>query len=265
MTIISYIDNSPSVKNLFDELIGLITNSQVEICVKNNESLPKVYYIGVGKSGSKSLMFGIEDTVAHWHRELYFEKIYNTDILSKYHICLYDLVLYIGKKYDFKPLIIESYREPIIRYISMVMQDVNMKRKEVENYSGFIRHLSPDLIKRRINPYSLKWKDYFNIDLITEFDRNKNYYYQELENVKLLFLKLEDSKNWDRIIGRSGYRFKNIKINDSTKRPFAVLYQEVLENYKLSEIELDEIYDNKIMKAFYSEEEINTFKNKWKK
>ena len=83
--------------------------------VKNNKyPLPTIYYVGMEKSGSMTLSNGFyNDDVAHWHGTDYFEYIYDTGILTNIGYDIYDLIEYIGEKYNFKPLVIESFREPI--------------------------------------------------------------------------------------------------------------------------------------------------------
>ncbi len=250
---------------LYDKLISLFIRSQKELFIKNNETIPEIYNIGWGKSGSTSLMHGLDRTAAHWHVEFYFERIYGTKLLSENDISLFDLALYIGKRYGFKPLIIESYREPIARGISILNQQIMNKQKKANDVSEFIDCLNPDLFKKYVEPYSLKWKDYFKVDLIGEFDKKINYFYRELDDAKLLFLKLEDSGNWPDIFRKIGYRYRDERRNESSKRPFSELYKQALDSFRLSSDELDDIYDNDIIRAIYSEEEIGSFKARWKK
>ena len=118
----------------FDELINLIYSKKLEVKVnldskKICEFIPKIYYIGQGKTGSTSIMEGFPNiNVAHWHSVNYFETIYRTKLLSSNNLDLYDLIIYIGYKYNFKPTIIESTRNPIERGISHIFQHIKKKR-----------------------------------------------------------------------------------------------------------------------------------------
>tara|TARA_B110000908_G_C10215711_1_gene432683 strand:+ start:1001 stop:1312 length:312 start_codon:yes stop_codon:yes gene_type:complete len=102
--------------DIFDNLIKLIYQKKTELCenIKSNnikDFIPKIYYIGMGKTGSSSIKYGFPKVnTAHWHNTNYFEHIYETTMLSDNNYDLYDLILYIGKKYNFKPVIIESIR-----------------------------------------------------------------------------------------------------------------------------------------------------------
>ena len=113
---------------IMDQVIYLIMHRKREIKLYNNE-IPRIYYIGGGKSGSTSIMYSFyENSVAHWHDLKYFEKIYNCNLLSTHGYDLYDLIIYIGKKHSFIPTIIESIREPISKQISKIFQHIRFDR-----------------------------------------------------------------------------------------------------------------------------------------
>jgi len=272
---------------IFDELISLFGNplyltpsGHKEICIKNKLKIPRVYYVGQGKTGSTSLYRGFSETAVHWHSEQHFETAHKTTLLSDNNICLYDLILYMGHKYDFKPLIIESYREPIARNMSMVAErhlPAYRDSSEITNYTEFSellderfswyhRERDKGKVTGWLPPYSWnRWKDYFGISLSDEFDKNKNHMFKELENVKLLFLKLEDSKNWRTILKSLGYNYSGKKRNVSAEKHDSELYQEVLDNYRLPTEYLEELYGHEIIKTLYSEKEIASFIEKWQK
>lgn len=258
------INNGAEIEKVFEELTAIILSRSIEVSVKNNNLLPKVFYIGIGKTGSSSIKKYVNETVAHWHDEAYFETIYNTDLLTKNDICLFDLVLYLGSKFNFKPLIIESYREPVARLISGLAHRNRISEIATTNYDEFKTQLTVELIKSASEPYSVKWKPYFSVDVVADFNLTSNYFFRELPQVNLLFLKLEDVKNWPSIIKLTGYNYENIKSNDATKSKLSDFYTEVVSKFSLSEQELNQIYDDKFIDAFYTTSEINAFKDKWK-
>jgi hypothetical protein len=100
---------------------------------------------------------------------------------------------------------------------------------------------------------------------MAEFNKSAHYFYKEIENVKLLFLKLEDVKNWPSIIKDAGYQYENIISNDATKSKFSDLYSEIVAKFRLSEEDLDKIYQNSVIESLYSQNEINSFKLRWGK
>lgn len=258
------INNCAETEKVFEELTLMILSRSIEVSVKNNNSLPKVFYIGMGKTGSSSIKKYINETVAHWHDEAYFETIYQTDLLTQNDICLFDLVLYLGIKYNFKPLIIESYREPVARLISGLAHRNRISEIATTSYDEFKTQLTVELIKSTSEPYSVKWQSYFSVDVVADFNHTSNYLFRELKEVNLLFLKLENVKNWPSIIKLTGYSYENIKSNDATKSKLSNFYTEVVSKFTLSEEDLNHIYDDRFIKAFYTESEINAFKDKWR-
>ena len=66
---------------VFDNLINLIYSKKIDVHVSLNskklcEFIPKIYYIGNGKTGSSSILRGfVNINVAHWHNVAYFERI----------------------------------------------------------------------------------------------------------------------------------------------------------------------------------------------
>jgi len=258
------IKSSAETERIFEELTTMVLSLSIEVCLKNDDPLPKVFYIGIGKTGSSSIKKHINETVAHWHDEAYFETIYQTDLLTKNDICLYDLVLYIGKKYKFKPLIIESYREPVARSISGLAHRNRISETATTSYDDFKTLLTVELIKLTSAPYSIKWKSYFFVDLTAEFDKTSNYLFKDLKDVRLLFLKLEDVRNWPSIIELAGYHYENIISNDATKSKFSSFYTEIVSKFSISEEDLSHIYDDRFVKTFYNESEIDAFKEKWR-
>lgn len=259
------VNNGPDTDEILEEITTMVVERSIEVSVKNNSPVPKVFYIGIGKTGSSSIKKHIKETVAHWHDETYFEDIYQTDLLTKYSICLYELILYIGKKHRFKPLIIETYREPVARSISGLAHRNRISEISTTDYEEFKTRITVDFITSTSEPYSLKWKAYFSVDLIADFNKSKNYFYKDLENVKLLFLKLEDVNNWPSIIKFAGYQYENIVSNDATKSKFSDLYSEVVAKFRLSEEDLNKVYQNSLIESLYSQNEINSFKLRWGK
>ena len=262
---------------VFDELIYLINNKKKGLAKKKtNNIIPKIYYIGAGKTGSTSIMYGFPDcNVAHWHNVKYFEDIYKTKLLSSNNYDLYDLIIYIGNKYNFKPLIIESMRNIIDVGISKIFQHIkryrgpnDYKRTQIKKYksdnniNGIIK-----IIKNYINdstkflPYSYNmFKKHYNIDLLSSFDKNLNYYFNETNNAYLLVLKFEDIQNWQEIINNNlPYKFI-LKYKNKTKDEF---YEIIKKNIKFTKKELEPLLNCKKMTFFYSNDEINNLSKKF--
>ena len=255
-----YLGRSFSKNKILDEVIKIIQSKKIEIGNSNKEIIPSIYYIGLSKTGTGSIKDGFKDnSVAHWHSLKYFERIYNCNLLSKNNYDLYDLVLYIANKYNFKPLIIECIREPVSQKISRCFQHLKNPRNNCncnlcvwKNKDRNIDELL-EIIKDSIKPflmddiYSIKnWKLKFNIDLLKEFNKRENYYYNELSNCKLLFIRFEDINDRVDVFKNLGYNYtinhKNKNINDD--------YMYIKNNIKFTDTEKKLIY-NDIYKVFY--------------
>lgn len=266
---------------VFDKLINLIYSKRKEVMVMVNskkicEFIPKIYYIGDGKSGSSSIMNGFSNiNVAHWHNVSYFEIIYKTKLLSSNNYDLYDLIIYIGNKYNFKPIIIESVRNPINLGISRIFQHIKYDRKHEhecelckikkykhDNNINAITEIIKKHTSNEINrlPQSCNlFKKHFNIDLLSSFDKELNYYFNDINNVYLLFLKFEDIKNWPEIINNNlPYKFVLNHANKTTDK----FYEIVNTNLKFTKKELQPFLDCRKMTFFYSNDEIDKISKK---
>ena len=108
----------------FDNIIERIYERQKEIFKNkkyNNiyEFIPKIYYIGLGKTGSSSTGLSFQnENVAHWHSVEYFEKCYQITYLSSHNLDLYDLI-FSKKTYHmfFKQVLKVSIRRKMLKYI----------------------------------------------------------------------------------------------------------------------------------------------------
>lgn len=212
----------------------------------------EIFYIGMAKTGSKSLIHGLKEyNVIQIHNLCAFENVYKISLLSDNGLDLYDLILYIGEKHKFKPLIIECIREPISRSIS--------------NCIHIISKIKPDhgceknIYKRSLNWHnkieSIKmWNKHFNIDITKIFIPHNKFLYKELPNVKLLFIRYEEITDRQDVLKKLGYNYTVLHKNKG-------LYKKNMLTY--SKKELDNIYSQKYVKTFYSNNEIYNFKKKF--
>ncbi len=267
--------------DVFDFLISEVQKKRFEVSVnKTTLNVPSIFYLGMEKSGSKSILFGFpEHKVAHWHSVHYFEEKYETNLLSSNNLDLYDFAIYIGKKYNFKPLIIECIREPVAQIISAIMQHSKKNNKSNcgceyckcfgEN-AEFLKLVKKNITRDNWINYKTRgfqslsmWKKHFNIDLLKVFMK-KNCYY-DLPDCKILLLRLEDSEKRDKLFEKIGYKYvetfsNKTEDNDRVSR----VYNYVKNKIKFTRDELEEIYSNEVS-IFYKNDEIDKFKEKWLK
>jgi hypothetical protein len=260
----------------------------IEKVVNQLGYVPKVYYVGMGKTASTSLCGGLSPRAMHWHSTSYFQKLYKTTFLTDNNLNVYDLILSIGKEYKFSPLIIECIREPITQQISSNFQHLKLNRKyqnkpcqcdlcmwkktDAEDVEALRNVIRNSILKLKTDPnipYShRKWKKYFGIDLLEMFNYEKRFLYKEVDNAKLLFIRYEDIDSRQEIIKEIGHEYTNVVTNKTNKSKnfISKCYNEIKNNLhklKLSCDDVDKIYSNKYVTSFYSNEEISNFKLKF--
>ena len=268
-------------KNVFDEIVELIKTQKKEIGNSDVEEIPSIYYIGMPKTASTAIKFGFpEHSVAHWHSRGFFERKYGTDLLTKNKIDLYDIIIYIGKKYNFKPLIIECIREPVSMTLSRCLQhfkydkpDCNCelciwKRTDNKMDENLLK-LVKSLMKGKVwfkAIYSVKrWKKFFEKELRHTFNPHNKYLYYNLDNVKIMFLRFEDIQMREKIFADAGYNHINEMYNVTENNPDVTnLNNFIKTNITFNEKELRRIFENKKVRIFYTSEELEGFKEKYR-
>jgi len=266
---------------VFDRIIELIFEERRELCINVDchdpeYFVPRVFYIGRGKTGSTSIKNGFgKINTAHWHNLRYFERIYDCQLLSSNGYDLYDLIFYIGKKYSFKPLIIESIREPVSLEISRIFQHIKFDRKHgdecelckigrVKNAAEVCDGIGLFLkcnLKSYTLPYSVEmFEKHFDFDLRHHFDKTRNHYFTKTKDAHLLILKYENIDEWESIVSSLSPHKFTLRSHNRTKDP---LYDVVRKRVKFTNDELQFIYD-KDFDSFYSSSEKSKFIRKWK-
>ena len=184
--------------------------------------------------------------MAHWHNDEYFKKLHGKNSLNGYDN-LYDYVIDLTSKKNIKPLIIECFRDIVGHKISEYFQ--HYKRKI--SYDSMMDILETEDFK--FNPYSNKLVPKYIEKLKT---------YQETESAKFCILKFEEIENRHDFFKNIGYEYHKKHLNN---KKMDLVYQKVKNDFKISKNKLITIYDDPTFIKFYSEKEINTFINKWKK
>lgn len=271
------------MKNIpvFKKLVALIKQNSKEITNKNKEEIPSIYYIGLSKTASASLMYSFpNNSVAHWHNIEYFESIYKTDLLTKNKLDLVDLVLFIGKRYNFEPLLVECIREPISNIISNTMQHLKKDRvcscelckwKESRrldyNFLGIVRRRVLDMNNWRDGIMSIDlWNRHFGVNLLKEYKMGEKYFYREIrDRAKLLLIRFEDIKSRKSVFEDLNFEYsekvKNVEIKDDFLK---IVQNYIRENISFTESELRRVYGDNLVKVFYSDSEVEEFCEKYR-
>jgi|SRR5699024_7377541 len=249
------------IKNSIFEIISVISSKNV------------VFVYQMGKVGSQSIRESLKTqgiTAPHKHRLTYKTyKEYDIDFMKRpiYILWLRKLLAkVVSKKKNLK--IITLVREPIQRNISEFFQHYNEL-----NYKGiykgdpqevFLSEFPQDI---PLNWFDDELKKVFGIDIYKyPFDREKGFTIISENNLDLLVIKLEELDNLEKQIGKFvGLKeFRLDTVNRASKKPYGEFYKYFKRNLKFTENYIEEMYNSKYMTHFYTQEEINAFKEKWK-
>lgn len=260
--------------SILEQLVQLVRAKKQEVYNTNIGQVPTVYYIGMGKTGSGSIVTSLPDhQTAHWHEEHYFEVIYKTNLLTANKITLLDFVIYASRYTSQKPLIVESLREPISRAISDRFQCWHQDAFNPSYHSGNRQnpHHLPTMEEglnlenyRFVFPYyAPAWKR-FGVDVKAEFDTQKKYFYTELPEVKLLLIRYEDIADRPLLFQSLGYRYNPSRWNIAKDRPVSgPIYEQVVNQIRVPPEQFMRAFYKTDAHFFYSEEEIAKLKQRW--
>ena len=184
--------------------------------------------------------------------------------------------------------VVTLVREPIARNISSFFQ--NLETRLYYDYDSRLRYDSLDAVAaevtrlflenyledraiERIDLNPLTWFDselqkVFGLDVYaTEFDKARGYQIYDGERARLLLMRLEDL---DRIHGEALKEFLDVesftlvKANTGRAKAYSELYKTFLDNLVLPAEYVDELYASRYARHFYTEQEIQTFRGRWK-
>ena len=231
--------------------------------MKDNECL--IY--NMGKVGSVSMQVAIKQS---GYKTLHGHWMIHTD--GEFPTTKLDLVdKMINGELALK--VITPVREPVARNVSAYF---HMLKKYYPKYSS--TEYDPDLLDYFLKNYKhdwpIKWflREFgvvFGGVLNKKFNKNRGYQTYKSFPHDILIIRLEDYR-------RLGFKpvAKFLGIEDTIKhfphsnrmrrnRAAYPRYKEFLEKVKMPEWYLDEIYDSIYAKYFYTDKEIEEFKNRW--
>lgn len=251
-----------------DKIIDLILLKNKEMTLKNK--IPKIYYIGGGQCGSRSIKEGFHKDicVAHWHCVEYFEKIFKTKLLSENNIDLYDLVIYIGKKYNFHPIIIDSIRENISRGISGYFHRNKRKdfRNNIDTTNEIINYVKKSLIVNEIynNYTNIMCEKHFQYSIQEKFNPKDKFFFKNFGVLSILLLRFEDIKYWESIMKETiKYKFTLYHLNNNNNTE---IIKNIRENIKFSKDFLEKYYKiNTHYKFYFTDYELDKYIKKFSK
>ncbi len=175
--------------------------------------------------------------------------------------------------------IITLIRDPIARNISTFFQSLDIffpkwEKEHKNNLEDYVDEMIELFLQEANHKLALSWfdaylKPVFDIDVYAEqFPTVHGYKTYSRKNVELLLIRLEDINQCaEDAIGKflnvDGFRLK--KANISSEKNYSKAYSMFKDYIKLPYSYVDETYSSKFVQHFYTESEIEQFKNKWLK
>ena len=178
----------------------------------------------------------------------------------------------IAKQRKNKIKIITAFRDPIAGYISLAFQVFYYLWFEEykQNFNTideavvyFLEHkikknMFIDWFKQELYPFT-------GIDLMAyPFDKQKGYALIQSDWCELLVLRTDKISENASVIGNflGVNDFRLINSNKASDKWYAQHYIHFIQQYKLTSTQIDEFYDNDIMRYFFNNEEITQLQNK---
>lgn len=246
-------------------------NEKMGICedqsLEKNKNLIFVYC--PPKVGSTTLVTSFrlsalnKFTIFHIHDELMLKVLCGIENVTINEIIRYNRCL--GKNV----YIVDIYRSPIEHKISVFFEKLasfhfNNTEEKVNKYNV------TKIINRfnRLFPFLTRsdyYKEVYNIPFPEEFDFTKKYLNQDINGIKYIKLRLNDSNEWQTKLNDIFH--VNIQIvNDyeTEKKPIKDIYKQFKENYRIPSNLLKMIEDCNSLKYYYSQEERENYLNMWR-
>jgi hypothetical protein len=264
--------NSPNI-NKFDfiknpEKLKMLINTNELLNINKHQHNKLIFVYSAPKVGSTSIVssfriFAIEKLdIIHIHDEEMLHVLAKIKDITVNEIILFNK--YLGKEI----YVINVYRSPIERKISAFFEKIgsyhfNMDDSEVNkcNVTKVINRFN------NIFPWignGDHFIDKYNIQLPGSFDYINKYLLVMENGIKYITLRLKDSDEWGRILTNIfGFNIYTIKDYESSNKPIKDLYNKFKLHYRIPINLLDDTINDKYLKYYYSQDEINTYYSEW--
>ena len=199
-----------------------------------------------------------------------------------------------NRNFNYKPMIVETIREPISQLISLIGEfskarfqtshpyNLAIPKNIIDEYYSVNNDMSRTLIIIKMfnlilkeHPYfifRLFNKEYFRktekFDISQNFNNQNQYLFKEFDEYSLLILKFENIKNWNNIFNQLGIEYIEKPDNLTSDCDFFPIRQILYKNLKLLELTTDKLKNiysqyNNYLSNYYSNSEINEFIKKF--
>ncbi len=254
------------VKN--PEKLKLLINTNELLNINKHNTNELIFVYSAPKVGSTSIVssfriFGIERLgIIHIHDEEMLHVLANIKDVTINEIILYNK--YLGKNI----YVINIYRSPIERKISTFFEKIGSYHFNSDDFK-----VNKYNITKVINRFNniFPWIgcgdhfiDKYNIEIPKNFDIVNKYVLVNQNDIKYITLRLKDSNEWGRILTSIfGFNIFIIKDYESSNKPIKELYNSFKLEYKIPINLLNNIINDKYLKYYYSQDEINIYYNEW--
>ena len=163
--------------------------------------------------------------------------------------------------------VISLVRDPISRDLSEFFQNYMKLGYSLDKLKG---QEIIDIIRQKGHELCLNWFDsefneFLNIDIYSyKFDKEKGYSIYQFDDFDVLILQVEKLSTIATIALSEffGFKVKRLLVSNETGKKFN-LYGDVKKEYSEPVQQLNDIYNSKYCKHFYSDQQREMFKKKW--
>ena len=211
---------------------------------------------------SLRISLGNAFSVIHIHDDTMLSVL--TDINN---VTVNEIINYISQK-GVNVYVIDVYRTPIERRMSEYFEKLapyhfNNSEENINDYS--LKRITDRFNK--LFPHLANGDHYcdkYDIANPTQFDFEKKYTIQILNNIKYIKLRLDDSKLWSNILS-SIFKQEVVLINDyqTTDKDICELYKMFKDEYKIPANYLELVKGCRYLKFYFSDEERKQYIQKW--
>lgn len=175
--------------------------------------------------------------------------------------------------------VISLVRDPVAVFISNLFQNPLLSGFRGLSQQG---HPIADAVRQEVtqkilaadafdyinNWFDREMRQVFGIDVFEQpFCKQTGWQVYRSDRAELLLLQLEklDDEGWSAISTYCSHDVSRAVKNSRVASPHGQLYDEILNTVKFNEKFLTGIYSSKFASHFYSEEDLNTFRQKWQR
>jgi len=146
--------------------------------------------------------------------------------------------------------------------------DIRVEEDDLGTLTEMYFKLIDRLLLRSLDYFDREFKGVMGVDLFdTPFSHSAGYQIYEYPKCNILLIKLEHLNECVQEAYRKFFKIDSTELDDQnvgSHKDYARLYQLVKERIKFPDRLIDEIYSHKLPMHFYSPEEIDSFRERWR-